>query len=90
MVNIEPLLFIPADTHNNLYRVSKDTYSKLLQDNITKSYNKSNVSLINSINKEAKIIAAKLKLDDKIEQFNRREAFVTLKDHKVNFQNGPK
>ena len=71
---------------NNLYKVSKDTYSKLLQDNITKSYKKSNVSVINNINKEAKVIAAELKLDDRIEQFNQREVFVTLKDHKVNFQ----
>ena len=90
MINKDPLLFIPADKSNNLYKVSKDTYSKLLQDNITKSYKKSNVSVINNINKEAKVIAAELKLDDRIEQFNQREAFVTLKDHKVNFQNDPK
>ena len=85
MINKDPLLFIPADKSNNLYKVSKDTYSKLLQDNITKSYKKSNVILINNINEEAKVIAAELKLDDRIEQFNQREAFVTLKDHKVNF-----
>ena len=90
MINKDPLLFIPADKSNYLYKVSKDTYSKLLQDNITKSYKKSNVSVINNINKEAKVIAAELKLDDRIEQFNQREAFVTLKDHKVNFQNDPK
>ena len=42
------------------------------------------------MNKEAKVIAAELKLDDRIEQFNQREAFVALKDHKVNFQNDPK
>ena len=90
MINKDPLLFIPADKSNNLYKVSKDTYSKLLQDNITKSYKKSNVTLIKKINKEAKTIASELKLDDRIEQFNQREAFVTLKDHKANFQNDPK
>ena len=63
---------------------------KLLQDNITKSYKKSNVTLIDKINKEAKAIAADLKLDDRIEQFTQHEVFVTLKDHKVNFQNDPK
>ena len=36
MINKDPLLFIPADKSNNLYKVSKDTYGKLLQDNITK------------------------------------------------------
>ena len=90
IINKDPLLIIPADKSNNLYKVSKDTYGKLLQDNITKSYKKSNVSLIKNINKEAKVIAAELKLDGRIEQFNQRKAFVTLKDHKVNFQSDPK
>ena len=90
MINKDPLLFIPADKSNNFYKVSEDTYSKLLQDNITKSYKKSNVTLINNINKEAKSIASELKLDDRIEQFNQRKVFVTLKDHKANFQNDPK
>ena len=31
-----------------------------------------------------------LHLDDRVEQFNQRESFVTLKDHKENFQNNPK
>ena len=31
--------------------------------------------------------SAEIKLNDRIEQFNQHEAFVTLKDHKVNFQN---
>ena len=90
MTNKDPLLIIPANKSNNLYKISKDTYSKLLQDNITKSYKKSNVILINNINKEVKLIAAELKLGDRIEQFIQREAFVTLKHHKVNFQNDPK
>ena len=80
MINKNPLLFIPADKSYNLYKVSKGTYSKLLQDNITKSYKKAIVTLIRNINKEAKAIASELKLHDRIEQFNQREAFVTLKD----------
>ena len=83
IINKDPLLFIPADKSSNFYKVSKDTYSKLQQDNIKKSYKKSNISVINNINKEAKVIAAELKLCDRIEQFNQREAF-------VNFQNDPK
>ena len=60
MINKDPLLFIPADKSNNLYKVSKDTYIKLLQDNITKSYKTSNVTLINNIYKEVKAIVAEL------------------------------
>ena len=33
---------------------------------------------------------SELKLDNRIEQFNQREALVTLEDHKANFQNDPK
>ena len=44
MINKDPLLFITADKSNNLNKVNKDTSSKLLQDNITKSYRKCNVS----------------------------------------------
>ena len=36
MINKESLLFIPADEYEKLHKVSKDTYSKLLQDNMTK------------------------------------------------------
>ena len=83
-------LLFPQANLTTFIKISKDTYNKLLQDNITKSYKKFNVTLITKINKEAKTIATELKLDDKTEQFNQREAFVTLKDHKVNFKNDPK
>ena len=83
-------LLFPQTNLTTFIKISKDTYNKLLQDNFTKSYKKFNVTLIKKINKEAKTIATELKLDDKTEQFNQREVFVTLKDHKVNFKNDPK
>ena len=86
MINKDPFLFIPEDKTNNLYKVSnKDTYSKLLRDNITKSYKRSNVNLINNINIEVNTIRAELKIDDRMKQFNQREAFLTHKDLEVNF-----
>ena len=65
MSNKDPLLFIPADKSNNLYKVSKDTYSKLLQDKITKSYKKS-LAIIN-INKEEKQTPSQMSLSPTIE-----------------------
>ena len=61
-----------------------------MTDNITKSYKKTNTAAIYNINKEAKCIGERLHLDDRVEQFNQRESFITLKDHKENFQNNPK
>ena len=75
---------------NNFYKLSKDNYNKLLTDNIRKSYKETNTAAINKINKKAKYTAELLHLDDRVEQFNQRESFVTLKDHKENFQNNPK
>ena len=89
MINKDPLFFIAADKFNNLYKFSKDTYSKLLQDNV-KSYKTSKVTIINNINKDEKTIAAKPKLDDRVDQLNQSEAFFTLKDRKVKFEDNPK
>ena len=43
----------------------------------------------NKINIEAKKIATKLKIDDRVQQFHEAEAFITVKDHKDNFPNFP-
>ena len=77
--NEDPLLFISADKTNNLYKLSKDNYNKLLTDNITKSCKKTNSAAINNINKEAKCTAERLHLDDRAEKFNQCESFIHLK-----------
>ena len=63
---------------------------KLLISNITAKYQKVGSDVTQNIDREAKAIAQSLKLDDRIEQFSKRKAFVTLKDHKPNFPNNPK
>ena len=42
------------------------------------------------INAEAKVIAQDRKIDKGIEQYNQKQSFITLKDHKENFKNNPK
>ena len=69
---------------------STTTYKKLLRDNITATYQKTESLTVSKINKEAKAIASKLKLDDRIERFPTQKAFITLKDDKPNFVNNPK
>ena len=39
-------LLIPADKMNNLYKLAKDNYNKLLTDNVTKSYKKTQIFLL--------------------------------------------
>ena len=78
-----------ADKSRNLYEVDKEQYGKLMKDNITKSYKKAGRSIENELNKEAKEIAEKLKIGDRMECLANQQAFITLKDHKDNFQNNP-
>ena len=45
---------------------------------------------ISEINNELKHIADKLSIGNRIECMKKREAFISLKDHKENFENNPK
>ena len=80
-------MFVPADKTQNYYQVSKDQYEKLLKENITKTYKKASPNTYDEINMDAKRISSDLDLDDRMETMAKREAFITLKDHKDNFAN---
>ena len=56
-------------------------------DSITSTYKEANTNTINTINNEA--IATNLNIADRAERKAERQAFITLKDHKDNFQNKP-
>ena len=56
-----PKLLIPADRTNNLYELTADENNKLLTENISKTYKKSNLSTMYPINAEAKVVARDLK-----------------------------
>ena len=79
-------IFIFAAKTNNLYNSSPEEYKNLLFNNITKSYLKSTKRLKKAINLEAKHISEKLELDNRIECLAKSTAFISLKDHKPNFQ----
>ena len=83
-------LFVPADKTTNLYKLPPDEYNKLLHNNVTSSYKTANANAQRTINREANKIAKKLNLNDRIEQIAEKPAFITLKDHKENFEQNPK
>ena len=62
----------------------------VLHDNITKTYKHGSEDNISEINNELKHIADKLSIGNRIECMKKREAFISLKDHKENFENNPK
>ena len=89
-INNSKEVYVPADKTTNLYKLPPQDYKKLLHDNITAKYKKTNIQQQTRIDREAKKIAGNLGLDDRIEQYAKNNAFITLKDHKENFENNPK
>ena len=84
-----PNVFVFADKRNNIYEMSEDHHKKLLDDNVTQTYQKAQPKLEASINMEAKSVSTKLKISDRVQRIARTPAFVTLKDHKDNFRFNP-
>ena len=82
-INKSPNLFVPAEKTNNLYELSVDSYKKLLKENVTASYQKTATSTLDRINAEAISIAHNLRLEDRIESFPPRDAFITLSQRKL-------
>ena len=62
----------------------------MLHDNVTAVYKKTTAKTKDKINHDASSIAKKLQLDSRIEQMAEREPFITIKDHKPNFENNTK
>ena len=83
-------LIVPSDKTANFYEVSVGEYRKLLNDNITKDYEKCNDSTLNDINLEAKNLTSNLKIHDRIKKIPLKNAYITVKDHKDNFLTHPK
>ena len=60
-------MFVFADKTRNIYKVSFDTYNKLLHDNITKTYKHGSEDNISEINNELNHIVNKLSIVNWIE-----------------------
>jgi hypothetical protein len=61
-----------------------------MHDNIRKTYKHGSEDTISQIDEELKDISNKLDIGNRIEQMKKREAFISLKDNKENFQNNLK
>ena len=78
-------LFVSAGKSRSIYKMNKEDHEKLMHENITKTYKKTNESKIKTINKSAKKIANRQDLEDRIEKFQENESYITIKDHKDDF-----
>ena len=74
----------------NIYETDKNTNSKVLTDNISKTYKKSEHNINNKIYKEAKTIANNCAVSERFECLAKSNAFISSKDNKPNFSSDPK
>ncbi len=80
-------VFVPADKSRNVYKLEPENYMKLLKENVTKDYKKSDKEKVININNNIQRIAKSLSLEKRIECLQEKEAYITIKDHKENFPN---
>ena len=73
-------VFIFPDKTRNIYEADKNTCSKLLLDNISKTYKKTEHNIYNNINKEAEIIANNYGVSQTVDCLAKSNAFISLKD----------
>ena len=62
----------------------------LLNNSITKTYCKADSNAKRNMDKEAKKLSIELNLENRMECYTKRPAFITLKDHKENFKSNQK
>ena len=82
-------IFVKADKTTNHYKTEPKDYMTLLNRNVTKSYKKTDHNVPIDIATKDKLLAEKLELDDRIDVSAHRDPFITLKDHKPDFNNKP-
>ena len=88
-INSDSKVFVKADKTASHYKVEVEAFGNLMAKSVHKDYRKTDAAKVEEIQEEAKVIACKLELGDRIFKTSKREANITLKDHKPNFRNDP-
>ena len=66
--------------------MSKESYNQLLHNCVTSAYKKATPNIEKKINDQGKTIANKYDILDRIQKNGNDNSFITLKDHKPNFE----
>ena len=83
-------VIVKADKTNNKYLIEKNEYLTLLEKNIHADYKKEDIKNVAKVVTEHQKVVTKLGLEERVFKTTPRTAFITVKDHKENFQNDPK
>ena len=85
----ETKVIVPADKTSNFYKIEKEEYNNLVEKNVQKEYKKAKNEEVKHGVRKHKDIVNKLELEDRVFSTQKRNCFVSLKDHKPNFPNSP-
>ena len=83
-------VIVNADKTNNKYLLAKPDYERLLEKNINDDYKKENLKNVHNATIAHQEVVKQLGLEERVFKTTTRTAFITIKDHKVNFMNDPK
>ena len=76
-----------ADKTTNIYRLTREEYEKILNDSITTTYKKASNNIKKKINAAGKQVLRNNKVLKRMQTNGETNCFISLKDHKENFQN---
>ena len=74
---------------SNMYRLTKDQYDHLIMNSITSTYKKANNNINKQINMDRKNLMRDKEVIKRMETNEEGNSFITIKDHKENFDNHP-
>ena len=78
-----------ADKTTNIYGLTREEYEKILNDSITATYKKASNNIRKKINAAGKQVLRNNKVLKRMQTNGENNCFISLKDHKENFQNNP-
>ena len=70
-----------------MYKVEPSKYQEVLNNKITDNYKIDKDNTIDQINKDTCNFASKVHINDRLEKFQKKDAYILFKDHKPNFIN---
>ena len=82
-------IFVKSDKSGNLYEIDKRRYRQMMFKEVVKHYRKASPDLEKELNCEAKMLTSKLGIVDRVEKYNTKNCFITIKDHKSDFKTNP-
>ena len=71
-------VIVAADKTINFYKMEKENYKELLNNNVTKDYKKTDAKTVDDISKNDKKVAVKLEVADRMYCTSKRDCFITF------------